>query len=95
MLQIEHNDHLTQLTLINNLSNESLVVVDDFKVYGSISYNPFEPTKTDLLQLWQKALEEYLNLNGHNPVLREWRQNTFNASIEAFKQSDIYKETEE
>ena len=96
MLQVEYNDHLTNLTLINKLSDESLIIVDDtLKVYGKLSYNPFEPTKADLLHLWGEALKDYLNMGSSNPLMREWRENTYHRSLEQFKQADIFKETED
>ena len=74
----------------------SLVVVDDdFKVYGSLSYNPFEPTKRDLLQLWENAFKEYLQVDNKEALWNEWRENTYHRSLEQFKQADIFKETEE
>ncbi len=85
MLQVLHNDAFSQLTLMQNLNNETLQIIDDdFTIYDTISFNPFEPEDEELVDAWTKALKKYFRI-GEEDKLIEWRENMMARSIEEFK----------
>jgi len=87
MLKIIYNDSYSQLTIVNNLNNDCFNVIDDdFNKYESLSYNPFEPTKEDLIYLFKQSLMRYFDLdNKHEHVIaKSYRQDMFNKSLTAF-----------
>ena len=87
MLEVIYNDSYSQLTLVNNLNKEGVVIVDDdFKVYGEISYEPYQPTNDDFLYLWQQAISTYFHIGEENEPLGAYRQNMFEKSLGAFKE---------
>ena len=84
MLEIIYNDSYSQLTLMNNLNNESLVVIDDdFKVYETLSYNPFEPNDDDLFIMWEKSIKRYFRI-GKKDNFTDWRKSMYEKSKELF-----------
>jgi len=87
MLEIIYNDSYSQLTLVNNLNNEKVVIVDDdFKVYEEISYSNEQPSNDDFINLFTKALTTYFHIGQENEPLGAYRQNMFDKSIGAFKE---------
>lgn len=87
MLKIIYNDSYSQLTIVNNLNNDCFNVVDDdFNTYESLSYNPFEPTKEDLIYLFKQSLMRYFDLDNKekNIIAKSFRQNMFDKSLMAF-----------
>ena len=85
MLQVLHNDAFSQLSLIQNMNNETLQIIDDdYYIYDTISFNPFEPEDEELLDAWTKALNKYFRI-GEDDKLIEWRENMMARSIEEFK----------
>lgn len=85
MLQVLHNDAFSQLSLIQNMNNETLQIIDDdLLVYDTISFNPFEPEDEELVDAWTKALKKYFRI-GEEDKLIEWRENMMARSIEEFK----------
>lgn len=85
MLQVLHNDAFSQLSLIQNMNNETLQIIDDdLLVYDTISFNPFEPEDEELVDAWTKALKKYFRI-GEEDKLIEWRENMVARSIEEFK----------
>jgi len=96
MFSIVLNDPYSDLTMLNDLNNCDLVIIDSqFKEYDRLGYDPFEPTKEHLLKMWTKALREHYQLDKEDTPLKEWREMMTRKSIDLFKNSDIYKETEE
>ena len=84
MLEVLYNDSFTQLSLVNNLNNESFAIIDDdFKVYETISYNPFEPTNEDILMFWKEATKTYFGI-GKSDDFKLWKSNQRKRSINAF-----------
>ena len=93
MLQVLHNDAFSQLSLMQNLNNETLQIIDDdYYIYDTISFNPFEPEDEELLDAWTKALNKYFRI-GEDDKLIEWRQGLMARSIEQFK--EFLKESKE
>ena len=89
MLEVIYNDCYSMLTILNNLNNECFNVVDDeFNVYETLPYNPFEPTKDDLLYLFQKSLSNYYDLENKEEhiIAKAYRQNMYDKSLRAYKQ---------
>lgn len=85
MLQVLHNDAFSQLSLMQNLNNETLQIIDDdYYIYDTISFNPFEPEDEELVDAWTKALKKYFRI-GEEDKLIEWRENMMARSIEEFK----------
>lgn len=85
MLQVLHNDAFSQLSLMQNLNNETLQIIDDdYYIYDTISFNPFEPEDEELIDAWTKALKKYFRI-GEEDKLIEWRENMMARSIEEFK----------
>ena len=87
MLEIIYNDSYSQLTIVNNLNNECFNVIDDnFNTYESLSYNPFEPTKEDLIYLFKNSLSAYFDLDSkeEHAIAKSYRQNMFDKSLRAF-----------
>ena len=88
MLEVIYNDSYSMLTILNNLNQESFVVVDDsFNTYETLTYNPFEPTKDDLIYLFENSLRTYFDLeNKEKHILTsDYRRNMFDRSLELFK----------
>lgn len=89
MLEIIYNDCYSQLTIINNLNQESFVVVDDeFNTYETLSYGTFEPTKDDLVYLFKQSLIRYFDLDNQveHAIAKSYRQNMFDKSMRVYKQ---------
>ena len=85
MLQVLHNDAFSQLSLMQNLNNETLQIIDDdYYIYDTISFNPFEPEDEELIDAWTKALKKYYRI-GEEDKLIEWRENMMARSIKEFK----------
>lgn len=87
MLEIIYNDSYSLLTIVNNLNNECFNVIDDnFNTYESLSYNPFEPTKEDLIYLFKNSLSVYFDLDSkeEHAIAKSFRQNMFDKSLMAF-----------
>lgn len=87
MLEIIYNDSYSQLTIVNNLNNERFEVVDDdFNAYEFLTYNPFEPTKEDLIYLFKQSLMKYFDLDNEeeHAIAKSYRQNMFDKSMRAF-----------
>ena len=96
MFSIVLNDPYSDLTMLNDLNNCDLVIIDSqFKEYDRLGYDPFVPTREHLLKMWTKALREHYQLDKEDTPLKEWREMMTRKSIDLFKNSDIYKETEE
>lgn len=86
MLEVIYNDCYSQLTLVNNINNESAVIIDDdFKVYQSLSYNPFQPSDEDFKSMWENAVNTYFML-GKDDNLKTYRENQAQQSINAFNE---------
>ena len=95
MFSIVHNDSFSDLTLLDDLNNNDLIIINsDFKVYDRLGYDPFEPSKKQLLDMWTKALRDHYALDKEDTPLKEWREMMTRKSIRLFKESDIYKRTE-
>ena len=86
MLETIYNDAYSELTLINNLNKETLYIIDsDYKVYGFISYNPFEPSNEDILDAWKRATSDYFELDNKTDHLVSYRASMKQRSDTAFK----------
>ena len=100
MLETIYTDAFSDLTFIHNVNKETLLIIDsEFKVYASISYNPFEPSNEDILDAWKKASSDYYAFTGGDDKLYEYRLNMKTRSDEAFakwlKEDSGYNDEEE
>lgn len=87
MLEIIYNDCYSQLTLVNNLDNEKVVIVDDdFKVYEEISFSEIQPSNEDFINAFERALKTYFCIDNKKEPLKLYRQNMVDNSIGAFKE---------
>lgn len=85
MLEIIYNDSYSQLTLVNNLNNVKVVIVDDdFKVYEEISYSDIQPSNEDFIRAFKKAISTYFCIGKENEPLEAYRQNMFDKSLGVF-----------
>ena len=87
MLEIIYNDSYSQLTIVNNLNNECFNVIDDqFSTYETLEYGCFEPTKKDLINLFEKSLSAYFDLERkeENIYIQAYKQNQFEMSMRLF-----------
>lgn len=86
MLETLYNDPYVGLTFIHNVNKETLQIVDeDFLVYESITYNPFEPSNEDIANAWEKATTKYLRI-GSEDKLTAWRENQKASSDKSFRE---------
>lgn len=87
MLEIIYNDSYSQLTIVNNLNCECFNVIDDqFSTYETLEYGCFEPTKKDLISLFEKSLSTYFDLDNkeRHIIAQSFRQNMFDRSMRTF-----------
>ncbi len=87
MLQVLFNDLYSNLNFIVNLSDESVMIVDDdLKKHFEISFNPWEPEDEELIEEWTKAVKDYYQIdNGEVDTLTPWREAQVERSINSFK----------
>ena len=88
MLEVIYNDCYSILTIVDIQNDEGFAVIDsNFNVYETLSYNPFTPTKEDLICLFEKSLHDYFDLdNKHKSIIGlSLRQKMFNQSLTQFK----------
>ena len=86
MLEVLYNDIHNELSFIHNVNKETLLIVDsDLEVYEAISYNPFEPSDSDLLNAWQRATHKYYHIDNDDEWLKDYRVSQKEQSDEAFK----------
>lgn len=61
MLEVIYNDCYSQLSVVNDLHNETLSVIDDdYFVYGKVSYKGFAPTIKQVSEMFENALKKHL-----------------------------------
>ena len=84
MLEVIYNDPFTRLSLIENTDIEKAYIVDDeLQIYATINYHDFDID--EMLEIWQKTLEEYLELEEEEiDFIIEYRKKLIDKSIKEF-----------
>lgn len=61
MLEVIYNDCYSQLSVINDITNETLSIIDDdYFVYGKVSYRGFAPSIKQVCDMFESALNKHL-----------------------------------